>query len=174
MTVEEIAIKIQYVQQPTPHSCVHACLSMVTGLPVNDLIDRFSDSGLSSAIEATVLTEMGILPISLPITIATPFLNGNVFFLTVPSLNVLGNQHLVVVEADGDGDLIVYDPNKDKEDYSWYPPDALQPSIETIKAGKVLRGFSNITLLRPLSEHRGSAERGKLYMRRAHIEGTEA
>ena len=60
-------ITVNFVQQPTAHTCVHSCLSMVTGVPVNDYIKRFGEAGLSFKETAIALTEAKIFPVLSPV-----------------------------------------------------------------------------------------------------------
>ena len=149
-------IKVQLIKQPTKHSCVHACLSMVTGIPVINILERFGERALDTHRELTVLTEMGICPVPLPNSTEPLMTLGNVFFVTVPSLNLVGRNHAIVVETSNDGDVIVYDPSP--KDH--YPLDALQPSRKT---KRTLSSYGDIVLLQPLPEHRGTIERLRLY-----------
>ena len=162
-------IRIQHVRQPTRDTCVHACLSMVTGIPVDDLVERFGDTGCSNEISATVLCEMGILPILLPNVVTPLFLVGNVFFLTVPSLNTVGGAHCVVVAAHNDGPPTLYDPNEGVVGGQWYPRGALDPAPDN---PRILRAYSDVMLLQPLARHHGSRKRQHLYRRRASGEST--
>lgn len=153
-------IQVQMIKQPTKQSCVHACLSMVTGIPVGHIIKRFGSRPLSKNDELIVLTEMGIYPITLPVSVQPLMVLGNIFMVTVPSLNIKGGNHAVVVEVTQDMDINVYDPSPSEH----YPVDAMQPSKNT---ERVMKSYSEITLLEPLSaEHRGTQERIKLYLDR--------
>lgn len=129
------AIKFQFVQQPTPRTCVHACLSMVTGVPVQELIDRFGDRGLAIECEVAVLIENGIFP-DMRFYIAPSFDKG--FYLaTAPSLNIPGGLHRVVVEVNEDYDFVVHDPNTGRDGVKAYPPNAIEggePSLCMMEA----------------------------------------
>jgi hypothetical protein len=150
-----MTIKIKHVTQPTPHSCVHACLSMVTGLSVHDLIARFSDDdGLDYPKTATVLTEMGIMPVSMPaITPHTMPICG-AYFVSVPSLNLPGRSHQVVVNLEGEK-WVLYDPNDGYDGRKFYARDSMM-------TGEV-KSYGDVILLMSLPDHKGTAERLKLY-----------
>ena len=152
-------IQVQLVKQPTTSTCVHACVSMVTGVPVDDLIKRFGESALTKERELTVLTEMGIYPVPMPIAVQSLMLIRNVFFMTVPSINLPGRNHAVVMEVTSDYEVLLHDPSP----LLAYSTDAMQPSKDTVQK---LVSYSEIVLLEGLPEHSGSAKRRKLYRAR--------
>lgn len=115
-------IDFSFVQQPTATTCVHACLSMVTGVPVDDLVTRFSGNGLSFHEEFTALVEHGIWPDV--ITRIDHNQQDGFWFVSAPSLNLPGRLHRIVVEQ-RDGDFIVHDPNSGRAGVKSYPSNAL-------------------------------------------------
>lgn len=116
-------IKFKFVQQPTPRTCVHACLSMVTGVPVESLIERFGDTGLLFECEVVVLIENGIFPDTR--YHSAPVYEQGFYLVTAPSLNRAGELHRVVVEVNKDDDFIVHDPNTGRSGVRSYPPNAM-------------------------------------------------
>lgn len=145
-------IEVRHVQQPTPHTCVHSCLSMVTGIPVNDLIARFGDVGMVDEDKATVLCEEGILPVDVPQMGGAlhPLPYAGTYLLSVPSLNIPGRGHSIVCTLDDDGDWELYDPNEGREGKAFY-------SRHGLMAGEVKHYVA--TLLVPLPKHRATQER---------------
>lgn len=116
-------MKIKHVQQPTPVTCVHACLSMVTGVPVDSLIERFGNQALAFDAEATVLVEHRIFPIKTTGDHRTfPFTG--LYLVSAPSLNLPGQLHMVAVEAT-EYELKVYDPNTGRKGVKAYADDAI-------------------------------------------------
>lgn len=155
-------IKVQPVQQPTANSCVHACLSMVTGVPVEDLIKRFGDRGLGDMEEATVLTEHGILPVEQSGIGRDRFDVSGVYLVTVPSLNYPGKNHRTVWATDGDEKFVLHDPNAGRAGVAAYPPDCIYDTEGP------LQGYSEVTLLRVMPTHSGNkARRFRYSLRRA-------
>lgn len=116
-------IKVTPLQQPTPRTCCHTCLAMVTGEPVEALIERFGDRPLGFAEEACVLIEHGIFPVD---ATGSPheFALEGVYLVSAPSLNLPGKLHMVVVEASVEG-YIVHDPNTGREGVKAYHRDAI-------------------------------------------------
>lgn len=153
-------IQVKMVRQPTPYTCVHACLSMVTGVPVRDLMERFGNHGLDRETEETVLTEYGIYPEGLPIGMMWEF--GGVRFVTVPSLNMPGHTHrIVIVQNEAADEWHVYDPNRGRAGVRHFPIRAFYR-----KKPEPPVSYTEVTYLRPLRLHRGTEERISLYKNR--------
>ena len=112
-------LKVKQVQQPTAHTCVHACLSMVTGVPVEEYIERFGDTALGQNEETVALVENGIFPVAVPYYAPHPFPEFGVYFVTAPSVNTAGYLHRVIVTVSEDG-YDVYDPNLNREGMKAY------------------------------------------------------
>ncbi len=149
-----MTIQVQHVQQPSPVTCVHACLSMVTGIPVNDLLDRFGNHALDLETKITVLSEMGIhtTPVEGRIT---PQIPPGVYFATFPSLNKTGKTHLCVIQCDGN-EAQIFDPNEGREGVKHYHCAGMHGAAPYPTDYK-------LTLLESLRLHRGTAIRQSLY-----------
>jgi len=156
-----MTIEVKHVQQPSAVSCVHACLSMVTGIPVSELIDRFGNHGLGLDVEATVLTEMGIYPTKISTGIESQIGVG-VYFMDVPSLNLTGKMHLCVMVYDGH-EMIIYDPNEGREGVKSYHPKGLHSGNSPSPSN-----FS-FTRLESLDRHHGTDIRRVLYKKREDV-----
>jgi hypothetical protein len=138
---------------------------MVTGVPVNDLLHRFGNHGLSHEEIVTVLTEYGILPRM--IDMDEVFMADGVYFLTMPSLNIPRALHRVVaVSNDADDIIKVYDPNQGRPDKVFYEEDCL---FRRMKGGSERVYYSDPIFLKPLRLHRGTEERLALYAQRALV-----
>jgi hypothetical protein len=152
-------IRVQFVRQPTPNTCVHACLAMVTGVPVAELIARFGDQGLYRLEEATVLTEYGILPE--PASPEDGWRFPAVYLASVPSLNRPGYLHRIVVFAhvgQRAKEWRVYDPNMGISGTHYHKVRAF---YRRRKEPPVV--YCELTRLAVLWMHRGTAERLRLY-----------
>lgn len=114
--------KIVFQQQPTGTSCVHTCLSMLTGIPVEKIIEEMGPEGQTFIAETNFLLRHGYFPVRLmndPI-IGWGFPRTGLYLLTVASLNTVGAQHRILVEVDNNYNEIVYDPNEGKEGKKFY------------------------------------------------------
>lgn len=108
-------ILVKHVKQPTAHTCVHACLAMVTGVPVPEYIERFGDQGLTYSNTAIALVESKLFPMPVPHGGPHPFPVCGVYFISVPSLNLPGKMHSMVLQVEPNG-FEIYDPNEGKKD----------------------------------------------------------
>lgn len=115
--------KIVHQQQPNDTTCAHTCLSMVTGVPVQDIIDEFGDDyGLGNATEFGFLLRHGYWPVEIhndPV-IGWRFPRIGRYFMTVQSKNSLGSAHRILVEVDKDYNEKVYDPNEGRPGKKFY------------------------------------------------------
>lgn len=132
MTLLKIPI---HVIQPTAATCSHACLSMVTGVPIEDIIEEFPTTwGMTHRDVASWLVRHDIMPVSKDSNgITNPLGTRGSYIVTVASLNLKGRNHSVVVHVSEEGTTIL-DPNACKEGKEFYPHNALtggEPSLSS-------------------------------------------
>lgn len=113
-------ISVEQLQQPGATSCVLTCVAMVTGVPIETYIARFGEGPQSSEVEISALIESGIFPMAIPHGGPHPFPLAGVYLVSVPSLNLFGQLHRVVVEASRQT-YLVYDPNAGRKSVQAYP-----------------------------------------------------
>lgn len=145
-------IQINFISQPTDVTCVHACLSMVTGILVEELVKRFGNKGLSCEEEIVVLTEMGIFPQQISLFGNTLFPEDGIYMASVPSINKIGYSHrilFVIIEDNWD----VIDPNKDRIDKKIYTKDMIEDTFS----------YYDVIYLKPLRFHKGTELRLQNY-----------
>ncbi|MDX1816074.1 MAG: hypothetical protein R3180_00035 [Marinobacter sp.] len=121
---------ITTLQQPNDHTCVHTCLAMITGKPVDQLISRFGDKAIGFYEIATVLVEHRLFPVYTTEQ-QHPFYASGVYLVAAPSLNRPGLLHQLVIEAGPDG-YIVHDPQAGREGKDFY-------RNEDIQSGRISR-----------------------------------
>jgi hypothetical protein len=126
--------KIKHIKQPTNNTCVHACLAMITGRDIGDIIDELGDKGDG----ITYDEEIGFyLKHEIPFNqlVRTTLFDG-VYLITVPSLYYTNplKFHRVVVQCK-DGDLKVYDPCEGRGEF--YTKDKFKKTqwVEIIQVG---------------------------------------
>lgn len=116
--------------QPTPYTCCHTCLAMVLGRPVAEVIDEVGEHAGMNTLEL-----MGALARYNVMFALTQF--GAMWtgwhMLTVPSLNVRGGTHKILVHWAG-GKYRVLDPS---------------PGIRYREDGNDLTSWSDVILVRP-------------------------
>lgn len=111
---------VQHQQQPCPVSCMSTCLAMVANLPVDNVIDqfhmRYREGGLSIR---QMLDEMKIPFMSFDSADNTNLDYVGAYLCTVPSLNIIGGTHAIVIEVTED-DYFVLDPVMGRVDRKFY------------------------------------------------------
>lgn len=106
-------MRIQHVQQPTNNSCVSACIAMVTGMPIEQVMEEFHDKYCTHEIDVyNYLVQKGFL-----VRIANSvdlIMENRLYIVHVASVNAPAVLHEIVVDTRNE-DLVVYDPNDGKE-----------------------------------------------------------
>lgn len=100
---------IELVEQPTHNTCLSACISMLTGVPVEKVVDVWgADLKSGDVLAQDVLQRYGTIA-RIPECLNRVYAN-NVYMLLVPSGNT---QELHAIIADTrDGTTKIYDPSK--------------------------------------------------------------
>jgi hypothetical protein len=130
----KLANPIVHQQQPTPNTCTPTCIAMAIGVPVAELgvpINRAY--GISEF--GVWLAERGIWmrPLMRAYRHGERFIDGTVYLAAVRSQNLIGSDHVVVVDTRGppernaSGEIersgwLCFDPNlgrPDKKVYDW-------------------------------------------------------
>lgn len=113
--------KIKHVKQPTANTCVSACLAMLTGKPVEHVMEEFHDDYYNGW-KTTVyeyLVKNGVECIPYSGGGDERVSPGNVYLATVASLNVPGSLHQIVMDL-SDGKFVIHDPIKGWGDKRFY------------------------------------------------------
>lgn len=92
-------IQLKLQKQPTPVTCVHACLAMALGVPVAAVIDNYGSQPMNQLKLIAVLAECSFT--------FNQFLYGSPvatgwYFMGVPSLNIRGGMHQILAHYDTD------------------------------------------------------------------------
>lgn len=115
---------IAHQMQPCPVSCVATSIAMVAGLPAQDVIDKFHleyrEGDLSIG---DMLRHLDIPFKDFRSSDRTSLDRDDVYLCSVPSLNIRGGMHQLVVELN-DGEWCVQDPNMNREGRLYYTADA--------------------------------------------------
>lgn len=111
---------IKLVQQPTPDSCTSACLSMLTSVDVNEVVSLFhSDWKSLRSNPSEFLSNHGIRHSVNKDVFSHKVKWGYIYLLTVPSLNIEGGLHHIVLDLTGEFEIVL-DPNSGKEGKKYY------------------------------------------------------
>lgn len=101
---------IQHQTQPCPISCVSTCIAMLANIPAQEVIDKhhtdYRENGLTLR---GFLDAMGIPFQSFDTCDDAPLENVGAYLVVVPSLNIVGGTHQIIIEVTED-DYFVVDP----------------------------------------------------------------
>jgi len=120
---------IKHQTQPTPNSCLSACLAMILNKPVLEVMGEFHDSYYDNHGENRLLPEDYLKRYSCINLASSGKTNQNltdkgVYLLAVPSLNIKGGLHSIVYEIkqseDGFWHHTIYDPNMGYKGREYY------------------------------------------------------
>lgn len=112
---------IKHVKQPTLNTCVSACLAMILNKPVEKVIEEFHSRYYNNW-DITIseyLTQNGVNHHCCEGGGRETLHMGGLFLCTVPSLNVPGSLHQIVIDMT-DHKFIVHDPIKGWEGKKFY------------------------------------------------------
>lgn len=114
--------EIIHQQQPNYDTCTSACLAMVLGTKVDQVIAEFHEDWVNRESDpARYLAAKGVAHA----INCDPYDNclnwGKLYLITVPSVNMQSSLHHILVDLRrGEDDVRVYDPNQGKQDKSYY------------------------------------------------------
>ena len=104
---------IELVTQENDDGCAHACIAMVTGL-IFEHVWTLHPHQMTSDDIVHMLAHLRY--VAEPVSHGIP---DGLSLMTVPSLNELGCNHVVVMEVDNN-QFRLYDPNKGRQNRKWY------------------------------------------------------
>lgn len=117
-------MKIKHQKQPTDTSCVHTCLAMALDVDVTEVM-AFADrhhlfcGGMSTCETLAFLMECRMIHTQLS---RNAFTVDGLYLLTVPSLNIEGGKHAVLVRAEDFKEEEIWDPNRGRKGKKYYVP----------------------------------------------------
>ncbi|WP_202974596.1 hypothetical protein [Pseudomonas abyssi] len=141
---------IKHQQQPCPVSCTSACIAMLSNTPVADVVTRFHDDYRASKIGfGHMLRELGV-PYKAFMTDGMDAIEpAGAYLLTVPSLNLVAQNHSVVLEITEDWDWWIHDPVKGREGKRYYTANVVQCEAEQmLSSGYSIEAFVSMDDLR--------------------------
>ena len=93
--------------QPDMKTCVHTCLAMALGVPVERVIERYGGEAMGVDQLCTAFEECGITWNRL---VFGTLMHAGWYVLSVPSLNIPRGMHVLIVAYNVDGGMEVFDP----------------------------------------------------------------
>ena len=129
--------KIKFVQQPGDFGCGIACVAMVTdrGYEEAEYLVLNKEAGMFDEQVEMLLGRLKYYGETGKVSQAPP---GGLYMLVVPSLNIKGGSHYIVLDYRDEDAPKIYDPNKGREGKEFYceqtnPVKAFFATIEIFK-----------------------------------------
>lgn len=111
---------IQHQTQPTFNTCMATCLAMLAGRPAAEVAEQWhSRFELEGARFSDALDSFNIMHFPCDAH-HQKLLNSVIYVLTVPSLNITGGLHMILLVCEEGKRPVVYDPAKGYENRMHY------------------------------------------------------
>ena len=103
---------LQHQQQPTFNTCMSACIAMASGQPVDEVVERWHQNFHDKTDWLDDALDYYKIPYFYGSQRRAELLYGFIYFLTVPSLNIQGGLHQILVSLTAERGIEVFDPVK--------------------------------------------------------------
>ncbi|KRS22851.1 hypothetical protein AAY72_01710 [Alishewanella sp. WH16-1] len=111
---------LSLIQQPTSDTCTSACLAMLTGIPVDKVINEFHQGYFNR--DLNPCDYLAIKGIQHTVN-SNPYNNncdwGCAYLVAVPSLNIEAGMHNIIIDCTGD-EIAILDPCKGRDGKKHY------------------------------------------------------
>lgn len=111
---------IQHQTQPTFNTCMSTCVAMIAGQPVNEVVERWHQAFHDKADWLDDALDYYKIPYFYGSQRKGALHEGFIYFLTVPSLNIQGGLHQILVSLTADRGIEVFDPVKGRDGSKYY------------------------------------------------------
>lgn len=114
--------------------CTLACIAMVGRITLDEvhkIFPEFNGAGTTNKEAVTVLDRLKIPHI---VYASDSLYYGRLYILVVPSVNILGNTHNIVVYNKSDGSSIILDPNNGRDGKKFYSEDSSEVNAIELKS----------------------------------------
>lgn len=110
---DSIKFRLQHQTQPCPLSCVTTSVAILAGLPVEEVREKYHNDYREGNVTCRqIFNDLGIPFQSFDSMdrVGLDICKPGGYFVAVPSLNIQGGMHQVVIEISSDGDWQILDP----------------------------------------------------------------
>ncbi|WOD12790.1 hypothetical protein RPW65_08100 [Pseudomonas sp. NyZ704] len=153
-----MSLLIVHQQQPTPDTCTCTSIAMICGMPAGEVIRRFHEGYMTRMFGfGRILDDLGIPYRAYQSDEDHVIDDAGAYLLTVPSLNIPGFLHHLVVEMDEEGEWVVLDPVIGREGKRFYTASLPRSEAELMLAGYQIDAFVSIDYLRDAYSYRYKA-----------------
>lgn len=110
---------IHFIQQ-TPEHCVSACIAMLTGQSLQEVVDDFHNDLVIGSVSAADYLEQRGFKVNRSMTEDCKIIGNTIYLILAPSLNLEAEMHCLVLDARIPEDVKVYDPNRGRHGCRYY------------------------------------------------------
>lgn len=121
------------VQQTLDNNCTSACIAMITGLDISAITAEFHKDYIGMRVDTPEYLDGLGFSYRRCLAAERKLHPGYVYLVAVPSLNIKGGMHNIVIQTSLDAERwYVIDPNEGKEGKEIYPQDTMawMPELE--------------------------------------------
>jgi len=112
--------QIVFQQQNQPKNCASSCIAMLLNRPIEEVTEEFHEGYLAGEITVHEYLQKHGVDVE-PMNVTDTPTPGFVYFVGVPSLNIKGCSHYVILDArEKEDGFTLIDPNKGREGKEWY------------------------------------------------------
>jgi len=119
---------IKLVEQTCNRSCYAACLAMVFDIPIEDVIKELGHEPPYTDLEVVpFIVRRKVYPDKVGGVLMRAFTPMSTMIVIVPSKNIIGGTHAIIIATDEDGEFKLLDPsiNKKYTDTEWINGDVI-------------------------------------------------
>ncbi|MDB2179364.1 hypothetical protein [Citrobacter farmeri] len=113
-------MSLKHQQQPTHNSCMSACVAMISNQSVTEVVEQWHDKFHSKEAWLDDAMDHYRIPYFYGHPKKAELLSGFIYFLTVPSLNIVGGQHQILAAVKEGPVVEIFDPAKGRDGAKYY------------------------------------------------------
>ncbi|HCW3117106.1 hypothetical protein [Citrobacter amalonaticus] len=113
-------MSLKHQQQPTHNSCMSACVAMISNQSVTEVVEQWHDKFHSKAAWLDDAMDHYSIPYFYGHPKKAELLSGFIYFLTVPSLNIVGGLHQILAAVKEGPVVEIFDPAKGRDGAKYY------------------------------------------------------
>lgn len=113
-------VMLQHQMQPTFNTCMATCVAMVAGQPVDEVVERWHQKFHDKTDWLDDALDYYKIPYFYGSQRKAELLYGFIYFLTVPSLNIKGGLHQILMSLTAERGIEVFDPAMGRPGSKYY------------------------------------------------------
>lgn len=146
--------KLQHQTQPCPYSCVCTSVAILAGVPAQQLVEKYHQGYRDGTVTVRqILDGAGLKYVTFDSLDGGDLSEEGAYLVTVPSLNLTGGNHQIVIEVAED-DYYVIDPVKGRTNRHYYVKRGDVSSVLEFELGgfRIDAFFPDLQTLAPIDQ----------------------